>query len=90
MQRKHAQVTDEAEELKFQDTNYVELALRVLGLMCDGQNRRLQVRIFIRVPVQVVKCPKNIHFQVVYCTCDVVKKSDCILVYGSTTKGDVV
>jgi inositol 1,4,5-triphosphate receptor type 1 len=31
-----------AEELKFQDTNYVELALRVLGLMCDGQNRALQ------------------------------------------------
>lgn len=29
--------------LKIQDSTYVELALRVLGLMCDGQNRTLQV-----------------------------------------------
>ena len=30
-------------ELGFQDSNFVELALRVLGLMCDGQNKTLQV-----------------------------------------------
>ena len=30
-------------ELGFQDSTFVELALRVLGLMCDGQNRTLQV-----------------------------------------------
>ena len=29
-------------ELGFQDSTFVELALRVLGLMCDGQNRTLQ------------------------------------------------
>ena len=28
--------------LKFKDTSYIELALRVLGLMCDGQYRPLQ------------------------------------------------
>ena len=30
-------------KLGFQDSTFVELALRVLGLMCDGQNRTLQV-----------------------------------------------
>lgn len=34
----------DSDELRFQDSTYVELALRVLGLMCDGQNRTLQVR----------------------------------------------
>ena len=33
-------------KLQFQDSNYVELALRVLGLMCDGQNWDLQVRMY--------------------------------------------
>ena len=33
----------DSDELRFQDSTYVELALRVLGLMCDGQNRTLQV-----------------------------------------------
>jgi len=28
--------------LKFRDTSHIELALRVLGLMCDGQYRPLQ------------------------------------------------
>ena len=35
----------DSDELRFQDSTYVELALRVLGLMCDGQNRTLQVRV---------------------------------------------
>ena len=28
--------------LKFRDTSYIELALRVLGLMCDNHNRQMQ------------------------------------------------
>ena len=28
--------------LKFRDTSYIELALRFLGLLCDGQNRVIQ------------------------------------------------
>ena len=31
-----------ANSQKFKDTSYIELALRVLGLMCDGQYRPLQ------------------------------------------------
>ena len=33
---------NKASSLKFKDTSYVELALRVLGLMCDGQYRLMQ------------------------------------------------
>jgi len=33
---------DKASSLKFKDTSYIELALRVLGLMCDGQYRPMQ------------------------------------------------
>ena len=28
--------------LKFRDTSYIELTLRFLGLLCDGQNRTMQ------------------------------------------------
>ena len=28
--------------LKFRDTSYIELTLRFLGLLCDGQNRVMQ------------------------------------------------
>lgn len=28
--------------LKFRDTSYIELILRFLGLLCDGQNRTMQ------------------------------------------------
>ena len=35
--------TDSAEALAFNDPTHVQLTLQVLGLMCDGQNRKLQV-----------------------------------------------
>ena len=31
-----------ASSLKFRDTSHIELALRVLGLLCDDQNRLMQ------------------------------------------------
>lgn len=34
---------DSAESLAFHDPTHVQLTLQVLGLMCDGQNRNLQV-----------------------------------------------
>lgn len=34
---------DSAESLAFHDRTHFQLSLRVLGLMCDGQNRLLQV-----------------------------------------------
>ena len=34
-----------------------------------------------------MQSPVGLHF---LAKCDVVKRSDCVLVYGSTTKGDVV
>ena len=37
---------DSAEALAFNDPTHVKLTLQVLGLMCDGQNRTLQVRIY--------------------------------------------
>ena len=36
---------DSAKALAFNDPTHVKLTLQVLGLMCDGQNRTLQVRI---------------------------------------------
>ena len=30
-------------ELEYEDNGYIELVLKVLGLMCDGQNARVQV-----------------------------------------------
>lgn len=35
--------SDSAESLAFNDPTHVQLTLQVLGLMCDGQNRNLQV-----------------------------------------------
>ena len=35
-------ISSKASSLKFKDTSYIELALRVLGLMCDGQYRPMQ------------------------------------------------
>ena len=35
-------LSSKASSLKFRDTSYIELALRVLGLMCDGQYRPMQ------------------------------------------------
>ena len=32
-----------SEDLEFKDDGYIELVLRVLGLMCDNQNKGLQV-----------------------------------------------
>ena len=37
---------DSAESLAFHDPTHVQLTLKVLGLMCDGQNRTLQVRMY--------------------------------------------
>jgi len=34
--------SSKASSLKFRDTSYIELALRVLGLMCDGQYQPMQ------------------------------------------------
>ena len=45
VQRKRNYVRDDhdkASSLEFKDTSYIELALRVLGLMCDGQYRPMQ------------------------------------------------
>ena len=36
---------DSAESLAFHDPTHVQLTLQMLGLMCDGQNHTLQVRI---------------------------------------------
>ena len=30
-------------DMEYEDDGYIELVLKVLGLMCDGQNARLQV-----------------------------------------------
>ena len=38
---------DSAESLAFHDPTHVQLTLQVLGLMCDGQNRNLQVYVYI-------------------------------------------
>ena len=35
-------LSSKASSLKFRDSSYIELALRVLGLMCDGQYRPMQ------------------------------------------------
>ena len=37
----------EGDELDYRDDGYIELVLKILGLMCDGQNRVLQVFNFI-------------------------------------------
>ena len=37
-----AVLSSKANSLKFRDTSHIELALRVLGLMCDGQYRPIQ------------------------------------------------
>lgn len=37
--------TDMTDELDFKDDGYIELVLRILGLMCDGQHDGLQVSI---------------------------------------------
>ena len=34
---------DEDNELDYKDDGFIELVLKMLGLMCDGQNRILQV-----------------------------------------------
>ena len=34
---------DDEGELDYRDDGYIELVLKILGLMCDGQNRTLQV-----------------------------------------------
>ena len=33
---------EENDELDYKDDGYIELVLRIMGLMCDGQNRILQ------------------------------------------------
>ena len=35
-------------ELDYRDDGYIELVLKILGLMCDGQNRVLQVNKCVR------------------------------------------
>ena len=40
--QKLAILSSKAGSLKFKDTSYIELALRVLGLMCDNHNRQMQ------------------------------------------------
>lgn len=36
-------MASEEMEMEYEDDGYIELVLKVLGLMCDGQNARLQV-----------------------------------------------
>ena len=36
---------EKAVDLKFHDEGNIELVLKVLALMCDGQNRELQVKL---------------------------------------------
>ena len=38
-------------DMEYQDDGYIELILKVLGLMCDGQNARLQVRMYLVISV---------------------------------------
>ena len=40
--QKPARSSSRASSLTFKDTSYIELVLRVLGLMCDGQYRLMQ------------------------------------------------
>ena len=47
---------DGAESLAFQDRTHFQLSLRVLGLMCDGQNRNLQVGIYSKVHGKSATC----------------------------------
>ncbi len=35
---------EDDDELDYRDDGYIELVLKILGLMCDGQNKILQVR----------------------------------------------
>ena len=38
-------MTAEEMDMEYQDEGYIELVLKVLGLMCDGQNKLLQVSV---------------------------------------------
>ena len=38
----------EEEEMDYHDDGYMELVLRMMGLMCDGQNTTLQVSLHYR------------------------------------------
>ena len=40
--QKSAVLSSKAQSLTFRDTSYIELALRVLGLICDNHNRQMQ------------------------------------------------
>lgn len=44
---------DGADSLAFRDRFHFQLSLRVLGLMCDGQNRHLQVHTYNTFQVSV-------------------------------------
>lgn len=53
-------------DMEYEDDGYIELVLKVLGLMCDGQNGRLQVgsllkglRITFRINCDYFKHPQN-------------------------------
>lgn len=34
---------DDGDILEYKDDGYIQLVLKIIGLMCDGQNRTLQV-----------------------------------------------
>jgi len=44
---------DDLEEIDQKDDGYIELVLRVLARMCDGQHRGLQVRSIVHRPTIV-------------------------------------
>lgn len=43
-------MAEEEMSMEYKDDGYIELVLKVLGLMCDGQNERLQVGTILHAP----------------------------------------
>lgn len=42
-------MASEEMDMEYEDDGYIELVLKVLGLMCDGQNGRLQVELLTKL-----------------------------------------
>ena len=58
---------DSAESLAVHDPTHVQLTLQVLGLMCDGQNRTLQVydyHFLLKIAVFLSQCMQICHSSV--------------------------
>ena len=51
-----------SDDLEFKDDGYIELVLRVLGLMCDNQHKGLQVSCCVIIPISVGGESSSISF----------------------------